>query len=465
MVSNLTRKNSTASRTFNSGRLLAVLAVVNLALVLFDLSYISFRDAYLQIVPNLTKRYDPIKGIQPQPETEHYLKQIQELENQLSTTGLSSQQTENKLAELRRLSLYLTEGSSFASKSRTLATIENKIQQRTEQISAYDAFATFWSQPYLSHAGWQQEIAFWNEQIQPLMQTNYYRSVNRWGRSPDYFWLLDLPFVIIFAIDLITRVLSIKRHHPHLRWLDAILRRWYDLLWLLPFWRWLRVIPVSFRLYNKRLINLEPIQAQIQREFVIGFAADLTAMVGIHAINQIQTAVGRGEAIDWLSQSISGSQSNRFREEIGTITNRLVYASLHEVLPQLQPDIQALLRQGIANTLNQASLYHRLRKFPGLRQLSDRLARHLAESLSQLAYSSISNSIADPKMTQIADRLSKRFRNALEAELSKQQRSQEIQRLIIDVLEKIKLSYVREIAAIGIEQLVDEVEQLHRTHK
>ncbi|MEB3216196.1 MAG: hypothetical protein VKN72_08175 [Nostocales cyanobacterium 94392] len=81
-------------------RLIAILAVTNLCLVFFDLTYIHWRDFYLQILPNLTQLYDPIKGIEPHPETQNYLDKVIQLEEQVSQTGLQSPQTETLLGEL-----------------------------------------------------------------------------------------------------------------------------------------------------------------------------------------------------------------------------------------------------------------------------------------------------------------------------------------------------------------------------
>ncbi len=63
---------------------------------------------------------------------------------------------------------------------------------------------------------------------------------------------------------------------------------------------------------------------------------------------------------------------------------------------------------------------------------------------------------------EITTRLSRNFREALEDELQKKHNLQEIQTLLLDLLEEIKINYVRGIEEVGIEQLIDEAEQLHR---
>ena len=50
-------------------RIMAITATVNLGLVLFNLSYVPWRDFYLRKLPQIIQIYDPIKGIEPHRDT------------------------------------------------------------------------------------------------------------------------------------------------------------------------------------------------------------------------------------------------------------------------------------------------------------------------------------------------------------------------------------------------------------
>jgi len=52
------------------------------------------------------------------------------------------------------------------------------------------------------------------------------------------------------------------------------------------------VISVTIRLYQANLVNLEPVRAQIKRDFVIT-AEELTEIVGIRLIDQVQESIPR----------------------------------------------------------------------------------------------------------------------------------------------------------------------------
>lgn len=92
-------------------------------------------------------------------------------------------------------------------------------------------------------------------------------------------------------LEYLLRTFYISHRNPNLNWLEAMLRRWYNLFLLLPFWRWLRVIPVTIRLYQAHLLNLEPIRAQLNHDFAVSFAGEITEMVGILLVPKFSQCV------------------------------------------------------------------------------------------------------------------------------------------------------------------------------
>ena len=345
-------------------RVMAILATINLCLVLFNLSYISWRDRYLQYVPRIVIAYDPVKGIESHRETEKYLNTIDELKNQVSKTGLQSPQVETQLAELRRLSVEMIVNNPFAAanKSGTLEKMKNHMRAHMNEESAKKAFAVFWTQEYLAQKGWTNEFMFFNQQIRPLIATNYYRRIGENGEYIDYFWLIDLPFVCIFAVELLIRSYYIKRRYPSFSWLNAILWRWYDLFLLLPFWRWLRTITVIIRLDQAQILNLQPIRQEIHLGVVSNFAEEITEIVVVRVINQVQGSIRRGELVSWFLQKenlrpyIDINNVN----EVEAIAAILVQTIVYQVLPKVQPELVAILQHNLEGALNNSPVYRNL---------------------------------------------------------------------------------------------------------
>ncbi|MCU0538052.1 MAG: hypothetical protein MUD14_29550, partial [Hydrococcus sp. Prado102] len=299
---------------------IALLALANLILVLFDLTYIPLRNFWLQgrvqlfikigpierefpntplqIMPfRVTDWYDWVKGIEPYRETEEYLQRVEDLNNKVNQVALesseqarqSNSQTQEEsideiLKDLRDRSLEIIETNPFliANQTGILERIKNKMRDRvfgTENASAKESFETFWSKEYLGKKGFRQELNFFDREIQPLIETNYYRPVGENGEPVDNFGLLDFPFFVVFLFDFLVRTFLIARRHTGVSWFDAMLWRWYDVFLLVPLLRWLRVIPVTIRLNQAGLLDLHAIQKQARQGFVANIAEDITEVV------------------------------------------------------------------------------------------------------------------------------------------------------------------------------------------
>lgn len=447
-------------------RLMAIIALVNLGLVVFDLSYVPWRDFYCREIPGLLQIYDPIKGIEPHRETQNYLNKVDALEVQVRQTGLESPQTEELLQDLRHLSNQMIKDNPFAlaNKSGYLETIKNQMRDRVGKGSAREAFATFWSQAYLAEVGWQQAINFFNINTRTLIQANYYRALGVNGKFVDDFWRIDLPFVVVFSLEFLVRSFSMQRRNPQLSWLAVILRRWYDLFLFLPFWRWLRAITLTIRLHQANLLTLEPLRAQIKYDFAVNFAEELSELVGIRMIDQLQESIQRGDITRWLLNPETRRPYLNINniDEVKAIATRLLHLSVYDVLPKLQPEIDALLQHSVQTILNQSSVYQQLQNVPGLNQLPTQLAERLVTDFSQTTYSTLATLLKDPIAAEHSDRLIQNFTRALQGELQKQQNLQEIQTLLLDLLEEIKINYVKGIAEGGMAKSLVEAEQLRQ---
>ncbi|MBV8886097.1 MAG: hypothetical protein JO235_19180, partial [Chroococcidiopsidaceae cyanobacterium CP_BM_RX_35] len=109
--------------------------------------------------------------------------------------------------------------------------------------------------------------------------------------------------------------------------------------------------------------------------------------------------------------------------------------------------------------------YRQLQYVPGISNLPRQTTKRLTKDLSKQAYQSLVRIWEDPEIAEIVTQLAQSFRDALAAELQKKHNTQEIEEILIDMLEEIKINYVREITEAKIEQIVDEAEQLHRRVK
>ncbi|HLO52349.1 MAG TPA: hypothetical protein VK211_28375 [Kamptonema sp.] len=469
------RKIAPHIRWFERG--MALIAIVDFSLVLFDFSYIQGRDFYFHKFPVITQFYDPYKGIEPHRETQKYLNTVNTLKAKVVQAGVNPPEVSSLLQQLRSESVEMIDQNPFAvaNKSGTLEKIKNRMRNRipNPQDSSKEAFRTFWSSEYLNKAGWTQEIQWFDREIKPLIATNYYRGIGENGEAIELFWKIDRWFIIIFGLEFLARTFALSRRYPSLTWREAMLWRWYDLFLLLPFWRLLRVIPVIIRINEAKLPDLEFLRTALSRGFVGSFAQELTEVVVIQIINQMQGSIRSGE----LAKQLFQSQQQRYRDinnvnEIEAIATRLVQVTVYKVLPQLQPDLEALLRHSIESMLKQSPVYQGFQQVPGLGNFPEKLAEQLVAELSKLAafgpqnaYEAFKAAADDTVGTQLSNQLVQHFGKALGAELQQHQTLQEIQLLLSDFLEEVKINYVKQLSEEDFQKILAETKQLHEANQ
>ncbi|MBD2102708.1 hypothetical protein H6F94_17780 [Leptolyngbya sp. FACHB-261] len=442
---------------------MALIALIDLGWVAFDLSYIPWRDVYLHNLPALTQRYDPLKGIEPHRDTQRYLATVAQLERELAQAGPQAPQVESLLANLREQSATMIQENPFevANKTGTLEKIKRRVREHIGNDSSTQSFNIFWSQEHLTRDRWPQEIAFFNDRIRPLVQTNYWRATGENGEPVDQFWRIDLIFIGIFGLEFLVRTFYLSRRHRHLSWFQAVLWRWYDLPLLLPVFRWLRVLPVTIRLHQARLLNLDPVWMQISHSLATGMATEITELVVVQIISQTQTAIKRGEVSRWLLQpsehqyiDIDGV------DNLAVITTHIVETLVNQVLPKIQPELEALLRYNLEAVLQQLPLYQGLQNLPGFREVPAQVAGQIVASLSQTTQATLASALKDSTGAELLNQLGQRTASVLRSELQGSRTLRQIESLLTDLLEEVKLSYFERSPDDNPSSNLEQIEEL-----
>ncbi len=442
-------------------KIVALIAVANLLLALFNLSYIPLRDFYLRQFPGMVALYDPVKRIEPHPDTRRYIDTVNALAEQVAQAGLEAESTEQLLADLRRQSADLLAENPFsvANKFGTFAKLKRRMRHHLDSPSAKGAFSQFWSQEYFAQVGPSEALSFFNRKIRPLLEVNYFRTVDENGQFLDDFWRIDLLFIAFFALEFLGSTFWISTRQSGLSWWDAMLRRWYDALMLLPAWRWLRVIPVSVRLHQSGLINLERLLAQITHEPAAYFADRISMFLMVRLINQTKEAVETGEAARSLLQPKQYIQVSNI-DKVDAIADRILELVIYKVLPRVQPDLEALLRHSLKGALQQSDFYQGLQKVPGFEIVPVEATEQLADYLAQSAYEVLVTSYSDLEGRELFEHLTQHFKQALRTELLDEATQSELQSLLSDLLEELKLNYVQHSSQQDPEATLAEAEQL-----
>ena len=441
-------------------KIIAAIALVNLILVLFNLSYLPFRDLYLNHIPFLARAYDGVKAVEPHPDTSAYLQTSDRLIQEI-TAGKSLADNEELLSDLRQQSIYLIEENPFSSSNRlgTFAKLKHRMEYRLQTRSTKEAFTRFWSREYLSQTDISQELDFFRNKIEPLLKTNYYRHIDANGVEIDRFWRIDLFFAIFFALEYLIRSFVVAKERDSLNWGQAMLRYWYDVLMFIPVFRWLRIIPVTVRIHKSGLFNLEEVLAHITHEPAAYISHRVSSFLVVRLLNQSKEIVADGAIADIFLSSTNGTTVGE-SDKIDKIADRLISLTIYRVLPQVQPDLENLLRYSLKAALKESELYQAVKGIPGFDNLPRETIEQIADYLAQTTYDVLINSYTDAEGKIIFNRLSKNFSRSLKQEMQNRATQEEIQVLLSDLLEEWKLNYVKNSQQRNPEQTLAEAEEI-----
>ncbi len=306
-------------------------ALVNLTLIVFDLTYLQVRPVYLRVVPALVRLYDPVKGIRPNPVTEGILEQADALRRTLATSP-GSTEVDAHLERLRQLSRRMLEENPFehAGLSRNLEIIKLLVseevgathpafQDREAMIAAFDAFWT------PDRAALARHLELFQHRIAPLLRVNYARGYDLDGRLEDHFWKLDLPFLVLFWVEFAVRWLLALRRTTYPRWFFFPLANWYDLLGLVPsrqfrVFRLFRVASIYVRLRRSEHSGIGRDVVSRTVAYVAGIIAEeISDMVAIRILDELAEEIRAGTHLEILGESLA----HRRREIESTLASQV----------------------------------------------------------------------------------------------------------------------------------------------
>lgn len=443
-------------------QLMALMMLINLLLVGFHLTYLKLRGIYLSYAPALVYFYDPLLGVSSHPTTQAYLDTVNRLQGSVAQSGINSEQTAAILGDLREQSDALISENPYLSANQMpiFAKLKRRMRGAVGTVSARSAFQQFWQTQWLTQKGWQESIGFFEGRIRPLLERNYYRQVSDSGQYVDQFWRLDLFFVCLFAVDLLGRTYILSRRNEVVNLGDAIARNWYDLLLLLPFWRWLRIVPTVVRVHRSQLFNIERLVGQVTYQPAAYLSDRISKFVLIRLINQTKDSVQSGALMaSWGGASGSSKHSP---SKLDRLSDRLLQLVIYRVLPEVKPDLQGVLRYSLQSALSRSDLYEDLQQVPGLNALPQNALDALANYLAEATCDVLAESYKDEESRVLINQLSQDFRIALGRELQDENASTEIKQLLGELLEELKRSYINKSEEENPEITLEEVDRLHQ---
>ena len=340
--------------------------ILNLHLIIFDLTYLSMRPFYLKNLPAVASFYDPFLGIEPHRTTEKYLELSVEYYKTLNTPN--SPERVIKLEEISKslvdISIQMVEENSFEKSGLTgnLQQIKQIVKRdyriannipEDKDVSSKDAFRWFWNNDPNSA---MSHYYIFRDEIKPYMEPNYYRSFGLNGKYVDEFYKLDLPFFILFLLEfLIQWWLSLKRKE-YVAWFLYPMYHWYDVLGLSPFaqFRFFRLFRlVSMYLHLRRTVFSRMGDDVVTRTIVYYsniIKEELSDLVTIRILSEMQEEVRSGASRALFTSAIESRRNDIKRLMIINIRKGLTNAKANATMRKLLGE--ALVRSmGNANSL------------------------------------------------------------------------------------------------------------------
>jgi hypothetical protein len=338
-------------------------ALVNLHLILFDLTYLWLRPTYYRLIPVVTTIYDPVKGIEPHPLTQAYLDEV-DATKALVEADLFSPEIPQHVEALRTLSFRILTENPFERSGQThildrlkqavaeATGIESHELERREAVQL--AVERLWPE---NPAALERRLDEEHPKIQRALEVNYYREFNRRGRLTDWFWLIDLPFLTLFWIEFLVRWYLALKRKDLAKWFFFPLFNWYDVLGLIPMtvfrpFRLLRAVSMYMRLRRSELSDVgDDIISRTVAYFSNVITEEVSDRVAIRILGELHE-----EILDGTHARIARATVEPRRSEI----ERVVANQIQQVVTNEETldRIRELLELNLENAVDAADALH-----------------------------------------------------------------------------------------------------------
>jgi len=323
-------------------------ALINLWMILFDLTYLWLRPVYFHYVPVVTRIYDPVKGIEPHPLTEEFLEAIETTRNLLLQSP-DREALDRQVRRLRQLSFRILEENPFQRSGRS-GLYEVLLEATARQAgTTADALRNPLQLERAVQVVWPDDpgaLRYRMDHLDPsilrALKTNYYRTRDRWGRPTDHFWKLDLPFLLVFWLEFLLRWAMALRRRNYARWFFFPIFNWYDVLGLLPSdyfrpFRLLRLVSVYMRLRRSELSSIgKDYFSQTVAYFSNILTEEVSDRVALRILGELEEEIEDGTHVHIVRATVEPRRPEIERvivdEILAVLTDQETMARLRELL-------------------------------------------------------------------------------------------------------------------------------------
>jgi len=365
-------------------------AFANVGLILFDLSYLRARPVYQSVASGLVRRYDAVKGAEQHPIVAELAQRSTGLAELLEQGG-TTREVQTAITEVRQSTVLLLSSDMHDPVSRSRLALFRHLLSRQTGASEVEfrhpdqlrrIVARFWAEDRVSL---QRNLELFTDDMMPVLASCIVRANNKHGRPVDRFWMLDLPFLVLFWFEFCTRWLVALRRRTYRRWYFFPIFFWYDLLSL---------IPVSyFRVL--RLLRIVSIYLRLRRSRYSGVGGDVLSRAVAYVANIITEEITDRVSLRLLSEYqqeiVAGTHLRIYEQTIGARRdeiNAVIARQIREVVTNEQTlsSFRRLMKLNLDNAVEQTQA---LRSVPLPNAVVVPIARALGEVLLETVIETI----------------------------------------------------------------------------
>ncbi|AAP99557.1 MULTISPECIES: hypothetical protein [Prochlorococcus] len=466
-------------------KLIAFVAMINLGWIIFDLSYIPLRSFWinrsidipnsstsisLRWIPNITPSYDKIRGIKSSKSSKEVQSIFNKLNQEISNNGVNSIQANRLLAEYKTtLNATFNELTLISQKDLDrVETIKIMLRLRSGESDYKSAYNKLLNKAYIAESGWENEKKFWERKLIPKLNSDHIKIINKDGNNISHSWKIDIPFQIIFLLDILLKVRMVRYRLNGIKLRHAFLKRLIDIPLLLPFSRLLRILPVLERVCSSKLIPTEPIRAKASQWIVSLLAIEIFEILTIRAIDSVQNIVKSPMLPDRI-RSLCSYQSikNNEKNEISEFLRIWIPLLLKKVGPNMRPQLIDLFEHALQKSLKANPMPDVLKNNLVLEKAESALSSQLASGmidaildLSKNAGSQLAKK--DILLEELTVKTIDRFWEELAIALENDSTLKSTQILLLSILEGLKLSSLNELKSqSSAAEIIEELDILN----
>jgi hypothetical protein len=297
---------------------MVAMALINVLLIAFDMTYQWLRPTYLQSIPGVVALYDPVKGMRPHPTTQRLVRELDTSRAYLEALGdrpANPQVLAAHVSALRELTLRVMRENAFRH-GETSHMGDVLMDAVAKEVGTDPAEMNY--PPNQEKAAlelWPMNQGELTASLQrgdgPLelaLRATYYRSVGPDGRPVDHFMRLEAPLLALFWLDFaIGWILALRRSSD--RWYRYPLVHWYDVLGLFPgqmrVFRLFRLVSMYTRIYRGEVREVRDNAIKRVSTRVARLVADeVTTHVELRVVGRLLTELEEQTFRDALEASL-----------------------------------------------------------------------------------------------------------------------------------------------------------------